>query len=192
VPAKKPPKPASKNVEPAVDEDDSALFRNAVGEVRKVKSDTVHTTPIAPPPLRRQADADNDDVMASLLKEFDDCDALETGEHLGYARPGVQRGVLKKLRTGRYAVQAEIDLHGLTVKDARRELSAFLADVQQRHLLCVRVIHGKGRKRPEQAPRLKPAVNQWLQSHKQVLAFCSARPAEFTSCCVNQCANWIF
>jgi len=39
----------------------------------------------------------------------------------------------------------------------------------------VRVIHGKGRKNVERSPRMKPAVNQWLQGSKKVLAFCSAR-----------------
>ena len=51
----------------------------------------------------------------------------------------------------------------------------FLKAAQTRRHLCIRVIHGKGRKNVEQAPRLKPAVNQWLQRNNKVLAFCSAR-----------------
>lgn len=152
-----------------------ALFRDAVGEVREVNHDRVADTPKPRTPIVQNSRNDDRSVMASLMDDLSEADFLETGEHLSYTQPGVQRSVLKKLKSGRYSIQSEIDLHGLTVDEARRELSAFLKDVQERRHLCVRVIHGKGRKNAERAPRLKPAVNQWLQRNRQVLAFCSAR-----------------
>ena len=159
-----------------VSEEDLALFRDAVGEVRSVADDRVHETPRrTEPPLARSAERDDRAVMAALLDELSDADFLETGEHLAHAQPGVQRSVLKKLRAGRYAIQSEIDLHGLTVAEAKRELAEFLAEAQQRRHLCVRVIHGKGLRNVDGPPRLKPAVNAWLQRNRQVLAFCSAR-----------------
>ena len=159
-----------------VSEEDLALFRNAVGEVRSVQDDRVHDAPRRrPPPVARSAEKDDRSVMEALLEELSDADFLETGEHLTYARPGVQKSVVKKLRSGRYAVQSEIDLHGLTVAEARSELGEFLLEAQQRRHLCVRVVHGKGLGKANGPPRLKPAVNQWLQRNRQVLAFCSAR-----------------
>lgn len=113
--------------------------------------------------------------MQSLLEDLSEVDFLETGEHLSYTQPGVQHSVLKKLKSGRYSIQSEIDLHGLTVDQAKSELSDFLTTARENRHLCVRVIHGKGRKNIGQSPRLKPAVNHWLQRNKQVLAFCSAR-----------------
>jgi DNA-nicking Smr family endonuclease len=113
--------------------------------------------------------------MDSLLDDLSESDLLETGEHLSYTQPGVQKSVLRKLKSGKYSIQSEIDLHGLTVNEARLELSDFLKAAQQRRHLCIRVIHGKGRKNANKSPRLKPAVNQWLQRNKMVLAFCSAR-----------------
>lgn len=152
-----------------------ALFREAVGEVRSVDHDRVDSTKPAPAPVVRHSEHDDRSVMQSLLEDLSESDFLETGEHLSYTQPGVQRGVLKKLKSGKYSIQSEIDLHGLTVEEARQELSAFLKEARERRHLCVRVIHGKGRKTAERAPRLKPAVNQWLQRNKAVLAFCSAR-----------------
>lgn len=151
------------------------LFRSAVGDVRSVKNDRVETDKPPTPPLIRHSREDDRSVMDSLLSELSEADLLETGEHLSYTRPGVQRAVLRKLKSGRYSIQSEIDLHGLTVNEARQELSDFLRAAQERRHLCVRIIHGKGRKVAERSPRLKPAVNQWLQNNKQVLAFCSAR-----------------
>lgn len=152
-----------------------ALFRDAVGEVRAVNHDRADTAKPPPSPVVRHSERDDRSVMQSLLEELSEADFLETGEHLSYTSPGVQRSVLKKLKSGRYSVQSEIDLHGLTVEEARKELSEFLKEAQVRRHLCVRVIHGKGRKNLERSPRLKPAVNQWLQRNSKVLAFCSAR-----------------
>ena len=152
-----------------------ALFREAVGVVRSVDNDRVEDTKPPTPPKIRNTDHDDRSVMDSLLEDLSEFDLLETGEHLSYTQPGVQRSVLRKLKSGRYSIQSEIDLHGLTVNEARQELSDFLKAAQERRHLCIRVIHGKGRKIADRTPRLKPAVNQWLQRNKRVLAFCSAR-----------------
>ena len=152
-----------------------ALFREAVGVVRSVDNDRVEDNRRPTAPLVRNSDQDDRSVMESLLEDLSESDLLETGEHLSYTQPGVQRSVLRKLKSGRYSIQSEIDLHGLTVNEARLELSDFLKAAQERRHLCIRVIHGKGRKIANKSPRLKPAVNQWLQRNKRVLAFCSAR-----------------
>lgn len=155
--------------------DDIELFRNAVGDVRSVANDQIEPSVPKKPVRLRSAERDDRSVMKALLDELSDADLLESGEHLAYASPGIQRGVLRKLRSGKYAVQSEIDLHGLTVDAARTELSEFLRAAQDRRHLCVRIIHGKGRRNADAEPRLKPAVNAWLQRNNQVLAFCSAR-----------------
>ncbi len=158
-----------------------ALFRDAVGDVRSINNDKVDTSRTSDSdakPMLRSSEEDDRSVMESLLEELSENDLLETGEHLSFAQPGIQRSVLKKLKNGHYAIQSEIDLHGLTVSEARIELGTFLREAQTRRHLCIRVIHGKGRARAEQAPRLKPAVNQWLQRNRQVLAFCSARQSD--------------
>jgi len=158
-----------------VSDDDMALFREAVGVVRTVENDRIEDTKRAPVPRIRKSEQDDRSVMDSLLDDLSESDLLETGEHLSYTQPGVQRSVLRKLKSGKYSIQSEIDLHGLTINEARIELSDFLKAAQERRHLCIRVIHGKGRKNASKSPRLKPAVNQWLQRNKKVLAFCSAR-----------------
>jgi len=57
---------------------------------------------------------------------------------------GVQISILRKLRRGQYRVQAEIDLHGLTVAEAKVVLRDFLAEALHRQFKCVRIIHGQG------------------------------------------------
>jgi len=156
-------------------DDDRALFRDAVGNVKSVANDKAPNTTAKPSARVKSSQRDDRSVMESLLSELSEADLLETGEHLSYTAPGVQRTVLRKLKSGKYAIQAELDLHGMTLAIAKNELSGFLIECQHRRLLCVRIIHGKGRKHADKAPRMKPAVNQWLQGNKKILAFCSAR-----------------
>jgi len=160
-----------------ISDEDSALFRDAVGEVKPVSDGKAELDKPAPQ-VGDMTKRDDKHVMESLLAELSETDLLETGEHLSFTRDGVQKGVLRKLKSGQYSVQGEIDLHGLTLKQARTELSEFLSYAIDNRRLCVRIIHGKGRKQADKQPRLKPAVNAWLQSHKSVLAFCSAREME--------------
>ena len=164
-----------------VSDNDSAMFRDAVGDVKAVHNDRVDLTGQKPKPAHSKTPskkADDKSVMAALLDDLSENDLLETGEHLAYASEGVQRSVLRKLKSGRCSLQADIDLHGYTVDEARIVLSEFLKESREKRHLCVRIIHGKGRKQSDQAPRLKPAVNQWLQRNKAVLAFCSARDCD--------------
>ena len=71
--------------------------------------------------------------------------------------------------------QDELDLHGLTVEEARPALGEFLARCVRRGLRCVRVIHGKGLRSRNREPVLKRRVAGWLMHREDVLAFCQAR-----------------
>ena len=71
-----------------------ALFREAVGEVRSVNNDRVESEQRPKRPLLRHTEQDDRSVMQSLLEDLSEYDLLETGEHLSYTQPGVQRSVL--------------------------------------------------------------------------------------------------
>ncbi|MEX0732067.1 MAG: Smr/MutS family protein [Aquisalimonadaceae bacterium] len=161
------------------DEDDFTLFRQAMTDVRRLP-DAVRIEPDRPRPrpIPRQRNADEAAVLRELLThEMDPVDA-ETGEELLFARPGVQRRVLRKLRRGQYGIQAEIDLHGMIVTVAHEELRAFLAECRLRKLRCVRIIHGKGNRSSNRGPVLKGKVDRWLRQWDEVIAFASARPVD--------------
>ena len=103
---------------------------------------------------------------------------LDNGDHLNYCREGVSEQILRKLRRGRYSLQAEVDLHGLTVPKARVELNDFLAECRRERLSCVRVIHGKGLRSGNGGPVLKSKVALWLKLANYVIAYTSARPTD--------------
>ncbi len=97
---------------------------------------------------------------------------------LDFKRPGVQNGVYRKLRLGRYPADARLDLHRMTVAIARRELYDFIRECHEFGLRSVMVIHGKGESRAqrERSSILKAWVNRWLRELDVVQAFHSAQP----------------
>ncbi len=159
-------------------DDDEALFRSAMSGVRRAPpAQHVPIRPPPPAPKPRQRLADDLEVMKELLAEPDP-EWLESGDTLQYRAPGVQESVLRHLRRGRYRVETELDLHGYNRIQARIALTEFLAMCQDRDLRCVRIIHGKGNGSPNSGPVLKTHLDSWLRRRRDVVAFCSARPAD--------------
>ncbi|HEX5515043.1 MAG TPA: Smr/MutS family protein [Gammaproteobacteria bacterium] len=160
------------------DQTEQDLFISAMEGVRPLTHDRVAPTRSRPAPIPRQALADEREVMAELLADEYDPDALASGEELMYARPGLQRRILRRLRRGHYSLAAELDLHGMTVRVAQLALQEFLLNCRRRDYRCVRIIHGKGRRSSNQGPVLKGKVDRWLRQREDVLAFCSAQPTD--------------
>lgn len=161
-------------------EEERRLFREAMAEVAPIETDRRPPGAERPPPAprARQREADEAEALDALATgALDDADE-DLAEELFHARPGIQRRVLRRLRRGQYAMQAELDLHGFTRAEAAMALRDFLADCRARGLTGVRVIHGKGRRSANEGPVLKPAVAGWLRRRNEVMAFCSARPVD--------------
>ncbi|HEY7787627.1 MAG TPA: Smr/MutS family protein [Casimicrobiaceae bacterium] len=91
-----------------------------------------------------------------------------------FRRRGLGSDILVNLRRGHWAIQAAIDLHGMTTAEAHDALADFLLEARNRGLRCVHVIHGKGLTSPNKEPVLKGKVRRWLTHWDDVLAYCEA------------------
>jgi DNA-nicking Smr family endonuclease len=168
----------------AVADDDSELFLAEMSDVRPLqlarravlKSATPDDSVLA---LRRELaehgrPIDRNPLSDELPPPMDPWMVLE------FKRPGVQDGVFRKLRLGRYAQEARLDLHRMTVAQARRELFGFIEEARGLSLRTVVIVHGKGRADPTapvQGSVLKACVDIWLRELPMVQAFHSAQPA---------------
>jgi DNA-nicking Smr family endonuclease len=159
-------------------DDDQRAFREAMSGVRPLPPREPVAAPPRPRAVARFARADAREVLRESLLPPADPALLDTGEELVFRRPGVREEVLRQLRRGRFAVAAEIDLHGLGRHAAHEALRAFIAEAVARGYGCVRVIHGKGRGSGPGGPVLKHVVNHWLRRMDDVVAFASARPVD--------------
>lgn len=170
------------------DEADNGSDANAEDEDNLFRRTVAGTTPLrhakkAPPerqrirPIARFTRQDEQEVLRESMQL--DIDAAETSgnDYLTFSRASIGKKTMRKLVRGKFSVQHEIDLHGLTTSEARDALRSFIHLSSARGYACVRVVHGKGLGSGERGPVLKRRVNRWLQQWDQVLAFASTRQA---------------
>jgi len=149
-------------------------------QVRPLPAHGRHARKPAPPephPHSRRRD-DAAVLQSSVSDDIDVESLLDTDEALSYRASGIGPDVLRKLRRGEWSIQAQIDLHGLRVDEAREALVTFLKLALKRNQRCVRVVHGKGLGSQGKTPVLKGKARAWLVQREEVIAFCQARPAE--------------
>jgi len=160
------------------------LFARAIG------ADTGATQPLrhkpmvvlAPPqpaPIARQHLRDEAEALREALSdEFDVTTLLDADDQMSFRRPGVSTDVTRRLRSGHWSIQQQIDLHGLRSDEAREALAQFIRTAHRHGVRCVRVVHGKGLGSPGKQPVLKLKAQRWLIQKKEVMAFVQARPSD--------------
>ena len=157
-------------------DDDISLFRRQVGEARPLKDEGERVRPVRNPPPRRASRVPAPEGRGTAVGGFepDPSRNIEPGSRIEFARPGLQRREIRRLRRGYHGVQDQLDLHGLAASEAERAVLEFIGRSRERGLRCVRIIHGKGRGSTRGWPVLKAVVDRWLRRSDGVLAFCSA------------------
>lgn len=122
---------------------------------------------------RRKAAAEELTTAADSLVS-DPLEMVDPLAQLSFKRPGVQNGIFRNLRLGKYPLDARLDLHGMTVDVARKMLHRFVLDCLTHDVRAALVTHGKGVGRDNPA-MLKSCVAHWLPQMPEVLAFHTAQ-----------------
>ena len=156
------------------------LFSRSVGPVTSLRNPNLaRLRHRLPPPLPVQHWLDEERVLLeSISDDFDVSTLLDTDDQLSFRRPGIGVEVTRRLRSGHWSIQRQLDLHGLRVDEAREALGQFIRHAHKTGLRCVRVVHGKGLGSPGKSPVLKSRVQRWLVQKNEVLAFVQARPMD--------------
>lgn len=175
------PPPASK--EPAAPSDDD-LFADAMCGVQEIAAFRV--LPCAKrssrtPRVRENTDADREalDILGQIASGRLPINLSVTQEYIEWTNPDARKGLAEELHGGRFAVEAMLDLHGVTGDEVHGELDRFLDEAAKRGFRCVKIIHGRGL-RSLNGPVLKDAVVRRLSGRyrKRVIAFVSARQCD--------------
>lgn len=156
-----------------VSPEDAELFREAIGEVRRIESEAAAGDRPRPPPEPKRLKMDESEALRESRDLAGGMAPLDGAELQSYRRPEISERTLKQLRRGEFSVQDEIDLHSLRASDAEILLKRFLSEARSGMNCCVRIVHGKGL-RSEGAPVLKMLVDRVLRQRGDVLAFASA------------------
>jgi DNA-nicking Smr family endonuclease len=158
---------------------DEELFLASMGDVVPLAQDNQaqlkrqQNEPTLAQLARREAAEQEQDFDPNFLStEY--VDLLDPHDLLSYKKDGVQQGVFKNLRLGKYQIDATLDLHGKPFREARKSLFDFITDCHQRSIRVLLMRHGIGLKSKPFPAILKSYCNKWLQEMPQVLAFHSA------------------
>lgn len=158
-----------------ISEEDLAIFHQAMKGAKpliKPKARvTKTTTPKKKSPIRYEEPEERINLSDSLV-----VDQVQSEEFIAFKQASVSNKILRKLRKGQYNVEAKLDLHGLSVEQARSAVQRFLQRCADEKIRVALIIHGKGHH--SQMPILKNKINHWLRELNCVLAFCSAAPAD--------------
>jgi len=122
---------------------------------------------------RREAAQALDDSVSGPLS-VDHVQSVDSQATLSFMRSGIQHGLFKKLKQGLLPIEARVDLHGMTVEQARSIVLEFVRDCYQHEVRFALITHGKGEGRAQPAI-LKSCINSWLPTLPEVLAFHSAQ-----------------
>lgn len=153
-----------------INPEEIADFLKAVKDVKPLAHNKVRLTP-----SRQQTSRIKETWEESLplnLNESDDLVPVNAEAFMLYKQASVSHKTLRKLRKGQYNVEAVLDLHGMTVEEARIAVDHFLRECLHENIRVVLIIHGKGHH--SEMPILKNKLNHWLRQIETVLAFCSA------------------
>ncbi|OUU79219.1 MAG: hypothetical protein CBC38_05600 [Gammaproteobacteria bacterium TMED78] len=150
---------AMKNVRP-LNKDKSIFINNSSKIKKKIQS-------------QRRKNINNNTSMMDIKISSNEIEQL--GNEISFCRSGVSKKIFNKLKSGKYIIQSEIDLHGYTTRQAKIILKEFIRDSLINSFGCVRVVHGKGLGSGPEGPILKYYVQRWLGQWDEVLAFITAR-----------------
>ncbi len=157
---------------------DEQLFEFAMKDVKALGWSAVPLT--NRPPLELAAH----DLEAEALRELENFirhGNIEMEHSPEYIEGTVQphgKVYLNDLRSGRFSVQAHLDLHGLILPEARFVVDEFILEAVKAGFTCVRVVHGRGKHSHKHHSVLKENIQRWLASRRMsrhVIAYTSAR-----------------
>ncbi len=123
---------------------------------------------------RRRQDAEQEEAKPEDPLVGEPLELLDPTAVIEFKRSGVQHGVYKNLRLGKYTIDARLDLHRLTVERARQMVYQFVRDCVANDVRTALITHGKGEGRETKA-LLKSHVALWLPQIDDVLAYHTAQ-----------------
>ena len=105
-------------------------------------------------------------------------DVKRIGPHdvVGFKRPGIQDGVFRKLRLGKYEIEARLDLHRRTGEESRSQVFRFITDCLEHDIRSVLILPGKGDRSEGDPAVIKSYLVHWLEQLDDVQAYHTAQP----------------
>ncbi|MCH2037668.1 MAG: Smr/MutS family protein [Rickettsiales bacterium] len=159
-----------------MDEEDNS-WNDFVDGAKPISSKKRHVEPVSKKHDQQKTNQskanDANDFMS--LPPINDSDLYETSDQLGCGNASrVDGAVAKKVKSGKYPIDATLDLHGLTQQVAFNKLISFIQAAHQTNKRCILVITGKGK---QGKGVIRKHFSDWLNSphiNSMILFYCNA------------------
>lgn len=102
----------------------------------------------------------------------DEYEAILNENPLSFLNENYAKHLLKALQKGHFEPEIFLDLHGLTKRKAKQELSQILSFCEQEKIICISIMTGYG------SYILKNALPHWLVQYPKLIALSQA-PKEY-------------
>jgi len=157
----------------------SDIFQKSLKGIKPLKNDRIDLY-AHPKNTRPFKDKNNytEDNISHTLSDQQESHSVSGEEFIFFAHTGLQLKTQKHLRQGKIPIDDHLDLHGLSINEARKLLVEFIDFAQKQKIRCVLLIHGKGYRANSDQPVLKNKINNWLRQHPGILGFSSAQPRD--------------
>ncbi len=123
--------------------------------------------------LKRQALEKEQDRARNYLS-VESVDPVDPHDPIHYKKPGVQDGVYRNLRLGKYRIDKVLHIQKCSVDQARELVFETILNAQKQGVRTLLINHGLGlHSRPFPAA-MKSYLHRWLQQMPEVLAYHTA------------------
>ena len=161
-------------------ETEDSVFRKAMSGVAPLKEGSRKAIPKALPQSTSGQQQRRRDAVAERGEEGDhnpltlgEIERVNPFDVLAWKKDGVQPRVFRRLAQGKYPIEATLDLHQRTVKEARDDVFRFIRSSSRNGFRSVVIVHGRG-DRSDDPAKLKSYVAHWLVQLADVIGFHSA------------------
>lgn len=160
-------------------DDELNEFLNELNDVTPIKKvDTVTTSQqknTLAQQLKRQAIEASQSFTNNYLS-VEKVEPVDPYDHISFKQDGVQQGVFKNLRLGKYKIDFVLNLQANKFEQARTMLFNHILDSHKKGDRTLLIKHGLGLHSQPFPAFLKSYVHKWLQQMPEIIAYHTAQP----------------
>lgn len=125
--------------------------------------------------LKRQAIEANQNLINNYLS-VEKVEPVDPYDHISFRQEGVQHGVFKNLRLGKYKIDFVLNLQQYKFEQARTAIFTQIRNSHEEGDRTLLIKHGLGLRSQPFPALLKSYLHQWLQQMPEVIAYHTAQP----------------
>ena len=115
-----------------ISDKDKKLFRDTIGDIERIKDNNIIIDKPKPSSHPKRNKENELDFSHTINENGPNEDLVDGNDEIKFCRAGDSDSKFKRLRQGKYKIEDELDLHGMKIEEAKKELAMFLEQCKHR------------------------------------------------------------